>query len=320
MKILIVAPLTGGLVTGNQVTAERWAGIIRELGHDVEISDHLSGDCDLLIALHAFRSHSAVREFRARNANRPVIVALTGTDLYRDLKVRSETSHSLRLATSIVALQRKAIEVLPSELHSKVVVIFQSARPPHPFPAPDPPFQVCVAAHFRKEKDPLRAALAVRDLPSSSRIRVTHFGRVLEGEMQDEVQRESLNNSRYEWRGEVSHEEALTALASSHLVVISSLMEGSSNTLSEALACGVPVLASRIPGLIGTLEEDYPGFFPVGDTGKLRELLLRCEQEPEFLSDLKSRVETLASLVDPKRERNCWRNLLQSVAPADGTF
>lgn len=314
MRILIVSPLTSDLVTGNRVTAERWAEIIQKLGHDVAVSDHLTGDCDVLIALHAFRSYPAVKEFRARSIDRPIIVALTGTDLYRDLKIHPETLHSLQLATSIVALQRKAIEELPSELHSRVVVIFQSALPPCPFPTAAPPFQVCVAAHLRKEKDPLRVAFAVRDLPPSSKIRVNHFGRILEREMQGEVERENRDNPRYEWLGEVGHQRALRALASSQLIVISSLMEGSSNTLCEALACGTPVLASRIPGLIGTLGDEYPGLFSAGNTDELRELLLRCESDNFFLSDLKGRIAELAPLVHPEREKRAWSDLLESLS------
>jgi len=288
---------------------------MQELGHDVTVSDHLTGDCDVLVALHAFRSYPVVAEFRAQNSERPVIVALTGTDLYRDLKIHPETLRSLQLATSIVALQRKATGELPSELHSRVVVIYQSSLPPRPFPEPAPSFQVCVAAHFRKEKDPLRVAFAVRDLPTSSKIRVRHFGRILESDMQGEVERENRENPRYEWLGEVGHQRALRALASSQLVVISSLLEGSSNTLCEALACGTPVLASRIPGLIGTLGEEYPGLFSPGSTDELRDLLLRCESDNSFLTDLKGRVGKLAPLVHPDREKRAWSDLLRSLSP-----
>ena len=51
-------------------------------------------------------------------------------------------------------------------------------------------------------------------------------------------------------------------------------MEGSCNAMCEALALGVPVIASRISGLIGTLGEDYPGYFAVEDTQALAEQLV----------------------------------------------
>jgi glycosyltransferase involved in cell wall biosynthesis len=96
------------------------------------------------------------------------------------------------------------------------------------------------------------------------------------------------------------------------LVCITSKMEGSSNVLSEALASGVPVVASKISGLIGTLGNRFRGYFPVGDTEKLRKLLLRAERDPVFYRSLKHHCQQLAHLVEPKRERDAWRRLLKN--------
>ncbi len=49
-----------------------------------------------------------------------------------------------------------------------------------------------------------------------------------------------------------------------HLLVQSSVMEGGANAVAEALAAGVPVIASRIAGNVGMLGENYPGYCPVG--------------------------------------------------------
>ena len=57
-------------------------------------------------------------------------------------------------------------------------------------------------------------------------------------------------------------------------MVLSSLSEGGANVISEAVAAGVPVLASRIDGSVGLLD-DYPGYFPVRDTAALARLLER---------------------------------------------
>jgi integrase len=40
---------------------------------------------------------------------------------------------------------------------------------------------------------------------------------------------------------------------------------GGADAVSEAIACSVPVISSRISGSIGLLGEEYPGDFPVGD-------------------------------------------------------
>ncbi len=88
-------------------------------------------------------------------------------------------------------------------------------------------------------------------------------------------------------------------------------MEGGANVVSEAIAASVPVLASRIPGSIGILGADYPGFFPVGDTKELASLLARAEADADFYRSLRTWCKRLASLVDPKRERRAWAKLLR---------
>ena len=92
-------------------------------------------------------------------------------------------------------------------------------------------------------------------------------------------------------------------------------MEGSSNVLSEALASSVPVLASRIPGLMGTLGKSFPGYFPVGDTQGLARLLLRSETDAKFYRRLKRACMQLSPLVKPGREVEAWCRLLRELSP-----
>jgi len=70
------------------------------------------------------------------------------------------------------------------------------------------------------------------------------------------------------------------------------------------------VLASRIPGSVGILGEDYPGYFTVGNTKELAALLRRAENDAAFLADLRARCETLAPLFEPRREERAWAELL----------
>jgi glycosyltransferase involved in cell wall biosynthesis len=90
-------------------------------------------------------------------------------------------------------------------------------------------------------------------------------------------------------------------------------MEGSSNVLSEALASSVPVIASRIPGLMGTLGEHYPGYFTAGDTRALARLMRRAESDSRFYETLKARCARAKHLVSPDRERRAWRKLLKEL-------
>jgi len=317
MKIRLITPAGSSARNGNSITALRWRRILTELGHSVTLEErYRGGACDLMIALHALRSFESILGFRALHPELPLIVALTGTDLYRDIRTNLYAQLSLKLATRLVVLQSMGKAELPKRLHPKTRVIYQSAlplkgkiaSPPNSF------FKVVVVGHLRPEKDPLRTARAIQRLPSSSRIRVFQVGRALTDDLQRRAAAESQNNHRYRWLGELPHWKTRQVLASSHLLSLTSRMEGSSNVLCEAIASSVPVVASKIPGLIGTLGENYPAYFPVGDTSELARLLERAESDTKFYRRLKERCSHLSPLVAPARERKAWKTLLRELA------
>jgi glycosyltransferase involved in cell wall biosynthesis len=125
-------------------------------------------------------------------------------------------------------------------------------------------------------------------------------------------------NPRFLWLGALSHAATSAMIAGSDLLVVSSLAEGGANVVGEAIVAGTPVVGSRIEGTTGLVGDDYPGLFPVGDTGALRALLLRAESDLTFLDALRERCEALAPLFAPERERAAWASLLASLA-ADGS-
>lgn len=315
MRIQIVTPSPGGSVNGNRVTARRVAGLLRGLGHGVRVKDaYEGGDPDVLVALHARRSHPSIRRFRREHPDRSSIVVLTGTDLYRNLQTSRRTRESLEWSTRLVVLQRRALQELPKEFRNKARTIYQSAAPwKGTARPPRGAFQVCVVCNLRPLKDPLRTALAARRLPPSSRIRVVHVGTALTKSLHRRAAAETQRNVRYRWLGGLSYGRTRRILLESQLVSITSQVEGSSNVLSEALVSAVPVVASKIPGLIGTLGEDYPGFFPVGDTTALAGLLERVETDAGFYRFLKEACRTVSHLVQPERERACWKALLEEL-------
>lgn len=317
MRICLVTPAPAGSRKGNRVTALRWARLLRQLGHRVTLTDEYEDQwADVLVALHARRSASSVERWRRRHPDRPVIVALTGTDLYQDLNTSAEARRSLAWASRLVLLQPRGLEALPSEFRSKSRAIVQSARAPDGVGTKETnDFEVCVIGHLRAVKDPFRTALAARMLPSTSRIRVLQLGDAIEPGYAERARREEQENPRYTWLGERSRQETLRVLARCRLLVVSSELEGGANVVSEAIACGVPVLSTRIDGSVGLLGEEYPGYFPVGDTDALAALLVRCENDRVFYESLRSWCERLRPLVDPARERREWQRLLLELFP-----
>jgi putative glycosyltransferase (TIGR04348 family) len=311
MKIELVTPAPPSARNGNSVTALRWARLLKKLGHRVRVSQVYTGrPCDLLIALHARRSFESIRRFHEQDPDLPLIVALTGTDLYRDIRTNRKARQSLEMATRLVVLQPMALKELPKRLHSKTRIIYQSADRVNGRASEKNDFRVCVVGHLRPEKDPLRTALAVRQLPESSRISVVHIGGALTDSLKKQAAKESKTNSRYHWMGVLPYRKTRRILADSHLLSLTSVMEGSSNALSEALASSVPVIASKIPGLVGTLGNDYPGYFQTGDTRGLGHLLYRAETDSRFYRSLSEHCARLGPLISPVRERASWKELL----------
>jgi putative glycosyltransferase (TIGR04348 family) len=315
MKILIVSPAPPGIETGNAVTARRWARHMGDLGHRASVRPEFTGErCDVLVALHAHRSYPSIARYRRERPEAPLVVALTGTDLYGDLKVSARARWSLEAASRLVLLQREGLRELPRRLRDKARVIYQSAQALQRPPAPrEDVFEVCVLANLRAVKDPLRTAIAARQLPRSSRICIIHMGSVLEPGMERRAAAEMRRNPRYRWLGERPRAAALRILARCRLLVLSSLVEGGANVLSEAVAASVPIVASRIPGSQGLLGRNYPGYFRPGDTLALARLLTRAETDGRFYARLRRSCLKLAPQLAPSRERQAWRQLLQGL-------
>jgi putative glycosyltransferase (TIGR04348 family) len=305
MNISIITPAPLGSRVGNRATAERWSQLLEAAGHRVKIITEYQGEsCDLFVALHAWKSHEAVLRFRAEHPRIPLVVVLTGTDIYdHQYRFPEATHESLRLADCLVGLHRRVSKDIPRRYGNKLAIVLQSADTPTGPPGPKQGFDVCVIGHLRYEKDPLRTALAARQLPETSTIRVINAGKAHTSEWEEKALREQQTNPRFQWLGEVDKPAIHQLMNRARVMVISSLMEGGANVVSEACRAGLPVIASSISGNIGLLGKDYPGYFPVGDDTELARLLQHLEDSPEFLAELEARVAELAGCFTPESEQ-----------------
>ena len=120
-KVAIVSPILPQSTSGNDITANRWAQLI-ESEHSVltvqvdEQDESLPSDsaatlgqAEVLIALHGRRSATAIQWWRDQQSPKPLIVALTGTDLYSDLPDDPATIASTEAADAVIVLQTEAV-------------------------------------------------------------------------------------------------------------------------------------------------------------------------------------------------------------------
>lgn len=312
LSIQIVTPAVAGSHSGNRVTAVRWAKLLRSLGHRVRIATSLIGAPDVLVALHARRSHDSIRRFHDAHPDRPLIVTLTGTDLYRDIHNDRDAARSLEMATCLVVLQGAALEELPAGVRSKARVIRQSAEPRNRTRERKGHWRLVVVGHLRAEKDPFRLVEALRLIPDLP-LDVVHAGRALAAEFGARAARWMVKEPRYRWAGEVPAARARQLIADGDALVLSSVMEGGANVISEAVVCGVPILASRIPSSVALLGGDYEGYFETENTEELAALIRRFAGDEAFRKRLQRHVRRLRRFFTPAAERNAWRRLLDEV-------
>lgn len=315
-KVIIVTPAPPGSLAGNRNTAVRWSKILRDLGCRVTVQTQWKDEsCDILVALHARKSHGALSAYRMAFPDRPVVLALTGTDIYRDIRQDRLAATSLDMATRLIVLQEEALDELTPGQRRKTHVIHQSVITSL---QPDPPkrkFRVCILGHLREEKDPFRTAMAL-GLLQDPRLEVIQAGKSLSVGMTREAIRHMREDSRYRWLGELPRWASMRLLSRSHAMVISSRLEGGAHVVSEAIAIGIPVIASDIPGNRGLLGQGYPGYFPVGDHATLAEKLQSLMREPKSLNRLATAVRRRKPLVAPLREQNAWHKLLSDLGLA----
>ncbi|HWH47867.1 MAG TPA: selenoneine biosynthesis selenosugar synthase SenB [Burkholderiales bacterium] len=316
MRIALVTPAGPGTRNGNRHTALRWAAFLQAAGHQVTVQVNWDKDpADLMLALHARRSHGSIMGFPK---NKPLVLALTGTDVYRDIHQSAEARESLARADRLIVLQPEAAKELAPRARKKVKVVVQSSDSDLRHDPQPGKFRFCVIGHLREEKDPLRAALALR-LLQRKELEVIHLGKALDPGLAKQARQAMRGDKRYRWLGEVAHERTLRWLASSHAMIISSRMEGGANVVCEALRIGVPVLASRISGNVGLLGRDYAGYFPVEDESALAGLMARATSDRRFYENLKTQVKPLRAKVAPQTEAKALLAALsglRSAAPA----
>jgi putative glycosyltransferase (TIGR04348 family) len=325
-SLLLVTPSLADANNGNWRTAARWA---RLLTPDYRVivqaaaespTQGRAADAVALIALHARRSHAAVAAWCAAYPERPAIVALTGTDLYKDLPAGDPAAQStLARADALIVLQEDAPRHLPAAMRQRAHVVFQSARTLVPWPRKRPDRLHCVlVAHLRDEKDPATVFAAWRSLPPASRATLTIIGAALDPALGRAARDLAGADSRVQWLGPRTHPWTRQAIKRAHVLLVPSRMEGGANVVVEAITAGTAVLGSRMSGNVGMLGDDYPGYFAVGDAQQLAALVARAEGDRGFLRVLADACARRAPLFSPAAEALALRGTVKAALAARG--
>jgi putative glycosyltransferase (TIGR04348 family) len=250
-----------------------------------------------------------------------LVLALTGTDLYRDIDADPAAQHSLAMADALVTLNAHGARRLPPALRPKCHVVLQSCAAREPMAKTTQHLRAVAVGHLRAEKDPRTFFRAVQRLADRQDILFDHLGVALDPVLGQEAAALAAAQPRYRWLGGLSHAAARRRIQAAHVLVHSSVMEGGAHVVIEAIRSGTPVLASRIDGNLGLLGDDYEGTFDVGDDLGLSRLIRQVRDDPDMLSRLQQQVARRAPLFSPESERASLRRVLQTVLalPIEGT-
>lgn len=308
----MITPALADANNGNWNTASRYARLLRPRFRSRLLRAWDGGPDDLMIALHARRSASSIRRFAAAFPDRPLLVVLTGTDLYRDLRRSAAARRSLDLASDVIVLHDAAPAALPARWRRKCRVLFQSASRLAPKARAAHAFEVLAVGHLRAEKDPRTVWRVARAL-DGARVRVVHVGAALTPSLAAAARAASAACPRYRWVGPLSHARTRQRISRAHLLLHPSRIEGSSLAVIEAVRSDTPVIASDCPGNTGTLGADYAGLFPVGDAARAAELVERAAHDRAFHRRLLRQCRRRAPCFAPEREA---RELLRIVGAA----
>jgi putative glycosyltransferase (TIGR04348 family) len=318
-RVGIVTRALANTNNGNWRTASRWARILAP-DVRVRILPLWNGEpLELLIALNAFRSADSIAAW-AKSHHRsaspdaaPLLVVLTGTDLYRDIQSDARAQRSLRYADALVVLQDRGVDALPSALRPKANVIYQSGMTRRTVPKTKRHLRVLMVGHMREEKSPQTLFEAAHLLRDRGDIFIDHVGSSLEPGLARLAGSTARACPQYRWLGALSHPETLRRIQHAHVLVHTSRMEGGAHAILEAVCSGTPVIASNVSGNVGMLGSNYDGYFPWGDAHALAALLQRCRDEPRLLAQLARQCRARAPRFEPRRERQAVRRLVADL-------
>jgi len=199
-------------------------------------------------------------------------------------KLFVERQITRRLATKVVFNSERALQKIFNGIYSKGVVIHNCVLPPSARKAGRPindPFVVVSVARFTPEKDiptALRVIGRLREAGANARYRLIGYG-PLEKHIRSLVRELRLGD----------HIDLLIApddinglLAASDVALSTSVVEGLSNSLLEAAAVGLPIVATDVGDTCAIVEHGVNGFLASpGNVDELATNVLRVVENQE---------------------------------------
>jgi glycosyltransferase involved in cell wall biosynthesis len=257
---------------------------------------------------HWYWERDFLREEARRNPNLASVIPKL-TDSERHLREKDE---ELALADTVIVASQHVRRTLVGVVDdAKIKVVAYGAPPtklrPERTVKSRRPLQVLFAGalHQRKGISYLLDAVAML----ASNVELTLIGqRVAENATVDNACR------RARWFRTIPHNRVLEIMLSSDVLVLPSLSEGFGLVVTEALACGLPVIVTPNVGASDLILNGREGFVvPVGSSDAIANRLNALDQDRELLAQMSLNAQSTAFEQSWGKYR---QNLAESVKAA----
>jgi glycosyltransferase involved in cell wall biosynthesis len=334
MQVYLVSPYVGPSGRGNAVTVERLRAGLESRG--VSVRAVLPADCDepghhpdLVHAFHAGRAGPAALRL-ASELRVPLVVTLTGTDFNEGLDEAATVERIRRVLLSAQAVigftqgcAEQVVARLP-ELASTLRVIPQAplvrgwSRPQELRPrSREDGFTVLHLGGIRPVKDNLFAVAPLQRLRERlPGVRLDFAGPVLDGPYAERLRSRIRGLPWCRHVGELPRAAIPAALAGAEAVLNTSLSEGMSNALLEAMWWGCPVVARDVPGNRELVTHEVTGLL-FSDEAGLERCVERLAREPALALRLAGAARALVDeRFDPAVELDAHLELYRELLAA----
>jgi glycosyltransferase involved in cell wall biosynthesis len=277
MKVVMVTPCYHQQ-RGNTVTVQRICRYLARFGVSAEVLSLTEEEPFPVLPqgeiVHGFNAYCFYRYWQQQGPwNQPYIVTITGTDLNQQLfdpSTRDMVIKSFINAKAIHIFNPEAYNLLGNEVpwaKEKTCIIPQGIID---FPVSEErilekeagTFVFLLPAGIRKVKNiPAAISMLAPLYNEDPKIRLLLVGPVLEEAEGDKIHRLIKDNNHWiQYLGQVQHQEMGEIYRLADVVLNSSLSEGQSQALLEAMAAGIPVLAADVIGNRDIVEHGQNGF------------------------------------------------------------
>ncbi|WPL18301.1 GDP-mannose-dependent alpha-(1-6)-phosphatidylinositol monomannoside mannosyltransferase [Thiorhodovibrio winogradskyi] len=248
----------------------------------------LAGQVDLLHGNWSLPS--LIAAIAARLRGKPAIATLRGADINR-----AQDSWLFQIMLRACLAWNIKIVVVSQAMHQQLQNQFahyakKIAFIPNGVAVPDHcsrtqwhhPYRLVTVGSLipRKRLETILNALAHSAAPQDSQLRIIGDGpdrRALE-----QLAAELGISARVDFVGSLAPEQVAAQLQWADTFVFASESEGRPNVILEAMAAGLPIMATDIPGVTELLEPDAGCLYPVGEVAALADGLAHLHANPAF--------------------------------------